>query len=129
MTEEEIIDAFLSKYYYYENFTLEPALKEFTGKNDQKLEALKKRLFKEVLIEKTSEETDRTIVTISMHAKNLVNAGGYSYFYGDTSDTKFVNKNMPRLSHEVTGFQYYLFWPLFVIAILEAAFIIWKLLD
>ena len=128
MTEEQVIDAFLSKYYHQESFALDPALKEYTGENNQKLEAVKKRLFSEVLIEKMGEANNEIIVSISLHAKNLVDAGGYSYFYGNGTDKK-AGEKMPRWSYEVSGFQYYLFWPVFIIAILEAAFIIWKLLD
>ena len=129
MTQKEIIDAFLSKYYYYENFLLEPALKEFTGDDEQKLEKVKKRLFEEELVEKQSISPEGTKITISMHARNLVNAGGYLYFYGDGERKKHPEGKLPPLRHEVSAFQYYLFWPLLIIVIFETAFIFWKILD
>ncbi|MFW6309612.1 MAG: hypothetical protein ACOC1D_00790 [Prolixibacteraceae bacterium] len=129
MSKEEIIDAFLSKYYYYENFLLEPALREFTGDDEQKLEQLKDKLFAEELVEKHSSGEEGTKITVSMHARNLVNAGGYLYFYGEGERKRPSQERMPPLSYEVSGFQYYLFWPLFFIVILETAFIFWKILN
>lgn len=129
MTQEEVVDAFLSKFYYYENFLLEPALREFTGDDNRKLEKIKKRLFEEELVEQHSSGEEGTKITISMHAKNLVNAGGYLYFYGEGERKKQPQERMPPVRHEVSAFQYYLFWPLFFIVILETAFIFWKLLN
>ena len=109
MTEEEIIDLILENYYYYEHFMLENALKEHSD---------------EKLLEVRSSDESGTLVSVSMHGKNLVNAGGYLYFNSDSDSPK--KHRLPGFlkEYKVSRLRYYLFWPVVGIALVELVFIL-----
>ena len=128
MTEDKFIDSFLEQYYYYENFVLEDVLEEYSS-DPEKKENLKKRLFNEDLIEEISgNDNNNTTVEISMRGKNIENSGGYMHFRHGARNKK--EKPIPPFMREykVGIIQYYLFGPILVIAILEAVFIMIKII-
>lgn len=128
MTVNTIIDALLEKYYYYDKVILEDAIKEFTEEDVKKQEKVKTRLLNEKLVEFLDNKENGTEVAISMHGKNLVNAGGYLYFTTDAPARKPPSEPAFLREYKVSAFQYYLFWPLFALALLETGFIVWQLL-
>lgn len=127
MTVDSIIDALIEKYYYYDKLVLEAAIAALT-KDDVKIQEVKNRLLGEQLVEILETNENGTVVAISMHAKNLVNAGGYLYFKKDSPSRKPPSEPAFLREYKVSALRYYLFWPLLAFALLETVFIFWKII-
>lgn len=128
MTVNTIIDALLEKYYYYDKLILEDAITEFTENDANKQEHVKSKLLNEELIDIIDKKEKGTEVAISIHGKNLVNAGGYLYFTSDSPPRKPPSEPAFLREYNVSAIRYYIFWPLFALALLETGFILWKLM-
>ena len=119
MKEEEIIDDLLSTYYYYDDFSLDAVLKKYFKNSQINIERLKQRLIKENLIEQLPQSKSEANAMISMRGKNLVNAGGYLFFYGDKSQRKREKEPSFIREYKVPAFQFYSYWPLFFIGLIQ----------